>query len=446
MKNKIAYQKALSNLPQGVQAAEVYAQNASSFEVDLRDHEIQTYDISHSDAVCLRVDCGQIGYAYSEAPQEDPQRLLTLATQNAACVSSDDAQFMRFYEGDKEYPACEPIDERLLRATAEEKIKKAYELESLTLAQDISITHLENCSISTSSSETEIFNSLGLSLSQQTGFAAAYVAPVATKNGQTKNGFAFDIARCIEELDLLKVAREATEDVLAQFDAHPIPSNEYNVLIKNKAFVSLIGVFVGMFSADAAQKGLSLLANREGEQIAADIVSFFDDPMYEKSLFHQPFDSEGVAAKHTQVIKNGKLCTLLHNRKTAAKAGTITTGSGRKGGVGGSIGVGIGNFVLEPGIDDFDTLCEKLQNGVYITSFSGLNAGANPISGDFSLLCRGFEIRDGKILKPVEQITVAGNFLALLQSIVNIGNDLYLSGSAVGTPSVIVNNMQIAGT
>ena len=76
---------------------------------------------------------------------------------------------------------------------------------------------------------------------------------------------------------------------------------------------------------------------------------------------------------------------------------------------------------------------------------SGLHAGANAVSGDFSLLSCGFEVKGGKKVRAVEQFTVAGNFFALLMDIEAVGSDLLFEGSPVGSPSVAVKKLNIAG-
>ena len=86
-----------------------------------------------------------------------------------------------------------------------------------------------------------------------------------------------------------------------------------------------------------------------------------------------------------------------------------------------------------------------MQNGLLITELSGLHAGANPISGDFSLLARGFEVEDGKCTRAVEQFTAAGNFFDLLKNIMSVGSDLLFEGSPIGSPSVAVASLNIAG-
>jgi len=80
-----------------------------------------------------------------------------------------------------------------------------------------------------------------------------------------------------------------------------------------------------------------------------------------------------------------------------------------------------------------------------ITEVSGLHAGANAVSGDFSLIAQGYTVKDGKKDRPVDRITVAGNFFQLLRNIRAVGSDLIFPGSAVGSPSVDVGEIQVAG-
>lgn len=432
----------------GAQAAEVYAGSGESFEIGLLNGEIDTYDTSRSRGVSLRVDCGQIGYAYSEAPGQDPERLLNAAVENAACVESEDAPFMRFYEGAQSYPdlgADEDVDERLLQTAAQEKIARVRELERIAQIQDKRISRLEHCALSTGISETMLFNSLGLSLSRRSGLAIAYCSPVAESGGEVKSGFAYDAARNIDGLDLYKIAREAAEDATSQFGAASLPSGTYDVLLKSTEAASLIGAFMGMFCADAAQKGLSLLAGKEGERIGSEAVQIADDPLHPLSLRRHAFDDEGVAASRTELVRGGVLASLLHNRKTAAKAGCATTGNAGKGSVSAPVGVVPSNFVLLPGERSCDELRAQMNNGVYVTSLSGLHAGVNAVSGTFSLLCRGHVVRNGQIEKPVEQITIVGNFLEMLTRVVAVGSDLRFGLSQIGAPCVLLEGMRIAG-
>ena len=161
------------------------------------------------------------------------------------------------------------------------------------------------------------------------------------------------------------------------------------------------------------------------------------------------FDAEGSPTHKKCVIENGKLNTLLYNLKTAAVAGKKTTGNASKAGYDAAVAVRPFTMYLENGSLTEEELLAKAGNGVYITDLSGLHAGANPISGDFSLQSAGFMIRDGKKCEYVKSFTVAGNFYDLLKNITALANNCHLpnamGSTAFGAPSVLVDGLSVAG-
>lgn len=160
----------------------------------------------------------------------------------------------------------------------------------------------------------------------------------------------------------------------------------------------------------------------------------------------QPFDSEGVSGKNKAVIENGVLKTLLYNRRTAKKDGVASTGNGFKIGLTGSVKTAPTNFYLAKGMLSQEALLAQMGDGLLLTSLMGLHAGTNAVSGDFSLSAEGFRIKGGRIDTPVEQITVAGNFYQLLAEVEEIADDLYFGSGGVGSPSVLVRGLAIAGS
>jgi PmbA protein len=208
---------------------------------------------------------------------------------------------------------------------------------------------------------------------------------------------------------------------------------------------TLLSTFSDCFSADTAQKGLSLLKDKEGKMVASNIVTIIDDPLLDFGIASTSFDDEGVATYKKEVIKNGKLTTLLHNLKTANKAKTKSTANGFKASYSSCVLVSVTNFYIQNGNNSLEDLMLKLNEGVMITDFSGLHSGANPITGDFSLAAKGFYIKNGKRDFPIEQITVAGNFFTLLKNIESIANDLKFPLSSIGSPSILVKELSIAG-
>ncbi|MCI6816961.1 MAG: metallopeptidase TldD-related protein, partial [Clostridium sp.] len=72
----------------------------------------------------------------------------------------------------------------------------------------------------------------------------------------------------------------------------------------------------------------------------------------------------------------------------------------------------------------------------------------NPISGDFSLIASGLLVENGSVIRSVEQITCAGNFLSVMKDIEAVGSDLRFGipgGGRFGTPSLLISKVIISG-
>jgi len=190
---------------------------------------------------------------------------------------------------------------------------------------------------------------------------------------------------------------------------------------------------------------LSLLKGRVGEVIASEAVTLTDDPLLPGGSATCPFDDEGVPAFTKDVVSRGRLTTLLHNLKTARKDGVRTTGNASKAGYAAPVKVSPSNFYFKPGEKPLAALLEDVGEGLVITELSGTHAGANPVSGDFSLLSKGYRIENGKKGRPVEQITVAGNFYDVLKNVRAFADDLKFPSGSTGSPSCWVGEMSVAG-
>jgi len=134
--------------------------------------------------------------------------------------------------------------------------------------------------------------------------------------------------------------------------------------------------------------------------------------------------------------------------KTANKDGVQSTGNASKASYKGTIGISPSNLIVKPGKNSFDDMIRDIESGVYITSLQGMHAGLDPVSGDFSLQCHGYEIHQGKVGKPVSQITVAGNYFEMLKDIEQFSSDFEFSIMAetyTGSASARIKSLTISG-
>ncbi len=430
----------------GIDTAEVYYAAGDSFNASAMDGEISSYQVATSAGLSLRGTVnGKMGYCATQAFDEAAiAQLIEGVKESAALVETDEQD--EIFAGDAEYPTLEKTGSDIKDIDAEKKLALCLEMEKIAKAADLRITKIQRAMVRTGSSAIRIKNSYGLDLSDEGSFCAAYVAAIAKAEGKTATGGYMTASTKFADMDAAAIAAKSVEDTVRQLGATPVPGGEYRVIFNPDAMQSLLSTFCGIFSAENAQQNLSLLAGKEGAAVASQAVTLMDDPLLPGAFGSQTFDAEGSASITKAVIDKGVLTTLLHSRKTARKQGVKSTANASRAGYAAPIRVAPTNMFFKPGEKDLAGLMADVGNGLVITDLAGLHSGANPLSGDFSLLSKGYTIENGQRGHAVEQITVAGNFYEVLKSIVAVGSDLeFPGGSSIGSPSVDVGTLKISG-
>lgn len=424
---------------------EVYYVDRESLSISVYKEEVEKYNLNNSAGLSFRGKFGdRIGYSYTEILDQDAiEMLVKKAKENVLAIENNDIQFI--YEGDREYKEISTYHDALENLAPDKLINIAINMEKEAKKYCDKVESFSGCAISYSSGNYGIINSKGLNLKNKSNLLTAYVVPIVKDGDNMYDGCGYVVAKSLDEVDPVKIAKMGVDEALSKIGASSVPAGNYKVIINNEAMVSLLSTFAGIFSGDAVQKGLSLLKGKEGEKIASDIVNLVDDPHLKDGLASVAFDDEGVATAKTYLIQDGKLNTLLHNLKTANKAGVKSTGNGFKSSYASPISVSPTNFYIEPGVNSLEEMTKKIDKGLIITDLAGLHSGANSITGDFSLAAKGFYVENGVKTHPVEQITVAGNFFTLLTDIEEVGSDLKFPMSSVGSPSVMIKELSIAG-
>ncbi len=431
---------------QSIKEYELYYMVETSTSISAFRGEINEFSSSDEGGICFRckVD-GKMGYASTQSLTEaDAVSVVTRAAANAVSLETDEPAFIG--EAGKTYEPLELTPYAI--PTTEELIDTALKMQKAVVEADEAST--ENGAGRTFGGKTAIaiFNSNGLDLQYENTSAGTFAMAVTTDGKEMTNSYEMKIGD-FKDLNIEEVAAKAVKSAKEKLGADVAPTAICPVVFSAGAMCSLLSTFSGIFSSENAQKGLSLLAGKEGEVIAADTITIVDDPFYKDSAMPINFDAEGSPSKCKKVIENGKLNTLLYNLKTAAIAGKETTGNASKSSYTATIGISPFTMYLAPGTLSEDEIIAKAGNGVYINSLGGLHAGANTISGDFSLQSAGFLIEDGKKTKPVKSFTVAGNYYDMLKKVTDVANEVEVPRAggitSFGSPAVLVSELSIAG-
>lgn len=419
-----------------------------SMSIDILQGEVSSFENSATSTLSFRgLMNGQMGYCSTNILDESAiDYLLKSAMENCEVLNDEDPQFIYCDENNKNLYFSQ-ITEAYEKNTYKTFSELGLKLEKAILALDSRIDAVDFLSIACGTGPYLIINSKGLHSFRDTDGISLYAGARATdSDGSVKSGGHFWIGKDIDDFDMDKFLETFKENLLGKMGARSCKAGTYKTILKREAFQQFFMVFFGNFLATTMQRGLSLLADKEGTKIASDVLTVKEIPMYDKALTKIPFDDEGVLTTEKAIIDMGVFATALYDLKSAYKAGKASTGNGFRSGS--AVSEMPTNLVVEPGDKSFEELLEEAGEGIILTDLSGLHAGVNAISGDFSLLCEGYLIENGKKGRPVEQITVAGNFYDVIKQIKSVGNDIINLPSGEGeffTPSVYVGNLAISG-
>ena len=431
---------------QGITEYELYYQVGASTSVETFQHSINEFSSSYSGGLCFRaIVNGKMGYASTEELSAQQAKSVVLkAVDNAINLEAEEQVFLG--EGGQEYEPLELKGYDL--PSTEELVSTALAVQKKLYAANPAV--IDGCQTETLAqrSEIAIYNSKGLDLHYENAISGVVAVAVVSNGKEMSNDFQIKLGK-LDEIDTDTLTKKAADEAVLKMGGDVAPTGNYPVVFSPGAMASLLGVYSSIFSSEAAQKGLSKLSGREGEQVAAACVTIVDDPFHKDNPMPMNFDAEGSPTHCKNVVENGVFKTLLYNLKTAAVAGKKTTGNASKAGYDASVAVRPFTMYLAGGELTEEEVFAKAGEGVYITDLNGLHAGANPISGDFSLQSAGFMIKGGKKAEYVKSFTVAGNFFDLLKQIDRLGDEIRwgIPGgfTVFGSPDVLVRGVSVAG-
>ncbi len=433
----------------GLKDYELYFATSREFEVSINNGMIQNYKDAEKGGVSFKaVKDARAGYSYTEDfTGEEAKRLVKDATENLELISVADSEDI--YRVKTTFENWKDYDEAFEEIAASEKIEKTKQLEKMILDKDKRIINVPYCYSVNHKNEIFFANSAGCEYTFKTGGGGMYGGAVATNGKQNKFGLDFLFSTDPGKIDTEELAEKIGQKALRMLDSKSIKSGKYPTILNHEVVGSLLGLFVQMISAENVQKGFSLLKGKLGKEIISEKLSILDDPAYPDSIHNVPADAQGVATAKKRIVQHGSLKTYLHSIKTAKKDGTDPTGNAFRGSYKGTETINPVNIVIKKGDLSMEDLMQKMSDGVLITEVQGMHAGANAVSGEFSLSAAGFRIENGKRAYPIEQITLNGNLLSMLGDVMEVGADRQQAMTfSYGTfvPSLYIKEMDIAGS
>jgi predicted Zn-dependent protease len=250
------------------------------------------------------------------------------------------------------------------------------------------------------------------------------------------DGGSQQITARVSDLDGAAAGRRAAEKARGGDDALELEPGAYEVVLEPNCVADILEFLTGHgFNAKRHAEGQSYV--RLGEAQLDPLVSIFDDATDPRSI-GLPFDAEGTPRRRLDLVVDGVSTALAHDRRTARRAGTESTGHA----VGGSdiVGPVPSHVFLEPGVRGPAELVASVERGLLVTDLwytRILDPKTQVVTG---LTRNGtFLIEGGTVTRAVRNLRFTQSYAEALSpgNVLGVGNDGRLAGEAqFFTPSL----------
>jgi PmbA protein len=429
----------------GASEADGYLIEEQHFSASVRLGQVDTVKHSREQRLSLRVFAGKASAAAStsDLSRASLERVVDEATALARVTAEDphaglpDPGELITAVPDLELAERDGGDD----LTPEAKIELARQAEAAALESDARITNSEGAEYWDRRARYAYATSHGFCGGYATTAFGISVSPVAAANGEMQRDYWYSAARHRVALeDPASVGRTAARRALRRLGGRKVKTTEVPVVFDPDTAASLVRSIAGAASGPSLYRRASFLVDKLGQRIAAPAVTIVDDGLTPRALGSRPFDGEGLATRRTTLVGEGVLRSYLLDSYSARKLGLRSSHHASRDGAG--VGVSTTNLVLQAGPTPPAELIRSVKNGLYVTELIGF--GVNGVTGDYSRGAVGLWIENGELTYPVEEITIAGNLLAMFAAIEGIGNDLVLRDRTV-SPTLLIGRMVVAG-
>lgn len=430
----------------GAVEADVFYSEGESRHISLREGLPEEDAGGYGHSVTLRslLPGGRQGLASANRfEREDLSELVEWSLANAAVSEPD--PFVEIGEGAAalEVEDLELEDPDLKSLTHEERMKACIEMTEAAKGDDRRVVSVRSASWSDGWGSILLANSRGFMSWQRGTTASCGVAVVLQEGDSFEMGGFGEESRFARKLDPVSVALQAVRKTAMILGGKPLETGRMTVFLDPESCADFIDAIGDLFLAPNILKNKSLLKDKLGTAVASPAFSLVDDGRLHGGMASSPFDGEGVRTRRTNLLSSGFLENYLYDLRSAREAGVSSTGNAVRGN-GTAPDAGCSNLFPVPGKKDPRTLYSEAGRGLLVTEMMGLHT-INPVSGDFSLGVKGVLLEGPDPVRPVAEVTIAGNLADWLRQVHAVGNDLRFFGSTGGC-TLVVNDVSVAGS
>ncbi len=235
-------------------------------------------------------------------------------------------------------------------------------------------------------------------------------------------------ASLLERASLKTLLRQSVEHLEAQ----PFTGKFVgDVIITPDCLQSFLYAYTMTFLSDGPMiAGTSPFKDKLGQKVASGKLTLSSKPVSPAMAEGYFVTNDGFAAENVTILDKGVLQSFL-----LSQYGSKKTGLERAKNQGGC-------FVIEPGDESLEEMISKVEKGLLVARYSG---GSPSPNGDFSGVAKNsYYIENGKIMYPVTETMIAGNFAAVFDNVRAVSAERIDYGNGL-IPYVLSTGVTISG-
>jgi PmbA protein len=426
--------------------AEVYGEWGDVLSIAVEREEIKKVKHVRSTGIGVRVALSKkLGFSYTTALEKANLEECVEHAIKQARVSEQDPDFFGFPPSPtRSYTKPEQtVDKRIVGMGSEDAVDYCREMLTAVMDYETSaVCEPTEGSFASAHDEACILNSEGIEMKDTGTYVSAGIMVVA-RNGEETSGYEGNVSRQLHDMDFGWIGREAVKIAVDSLGGKKLKTKELPVVLSPRAVQSLLAyTLLPQLSAENVQRKQSPYYGKQGEKIAAEILSIVDDGTMPGGVNSRKMDGEGVPAQPTSLVEKGVLKNFLYDSYTAGKEGVESTGNAIRG-FDSLPAPGATNFIIRSGSGRAakEEMISEIREGLFINDVIGAHT-ASRASGDFSVVAQNAAgISNGELF-PVTQVMLAGNMQEVLKHVTMVGDDPRQMYTVV-SPSIMVSRMQV---
>lgn len=328
----------------------------------------------------------------------------------------------------------ENIDDKGEGFNSEEMLQDLLDAESQAKSVDPRIIGFYNCSATRNRERRRLINSHNIDITTTNSDYLISIDLVAEQDGEKQIGSDFTVARNLRDLrPAFEVAKIAVKYALRGFGWKKARSGPISVVLDSSAASQLLGVVKLLACGEKFLNKRSYWADRVDTAIASDCITIVDDPLIQGGVGSRECDKEGVQAKPLTIVEKGILRSAMTDTYAAGKLNIPFTGHAG----------GASNLILQPGSKSQKDLLAELGTGFFVTGIQG--KAIDITAGTWSKGASGFWVENGKIVHPVQGVTLAGKLENILKGVTAVGNDFQVDTDTSSPSLLILHGLTLGG-